>query len=102
MVIPASAENKIALGTSKNSTFETLSLKQNERIDLNFYGVKNWKKEDYECIWTSSDVTKVWVDKVGKLTPVLPGTATITLTLINKKTGIPAYVVPVEVTVPEK
>ena len=102
VLVPVSEENKIKLGTSKNSTFDTLNLKQNERIDINFYGVKNWKKEDYECIWTSSDVTKVWVDKVGKLTPVLPGTATITLTLIDKKTGIPSYVVPVDVTVLEK
>jgi len=42
------------------------------------------------------------VDKVGKLTPVLPGTATITLTIINKKTGNPEYVIPVVVKVFEK
>ena len=102
IVVPASEENKIKLGTSKDNTFETLNLKQNERIDLNFYGVKNWKPGNYEYTWVSSDVTTVWVDKVGKLTPVLPGTATVTLVLVDKKTGVPEYVVPVEVTVLEK
>ena len=102
VLVPESAENKIKLGTSKENTFETVNLSQNERIDLNFYGVKNWKKEDYDYIWVSSDVTKVWVDKYGKLTPVLPGTATVTLIMVDKKTGIPGLVIPVDVTVLEK
>lgn len=100
IVVPETDAAKIKLGTSKNNTFEKLMLRQNERIDLNFYGVKNWKSEYFKCIWVSSDVTTVWVDKLGKLTPVLPGTATVTLILIDKRTGVPAHVVPVEVTVP--
>ena len=63
---------------------------------------ENTPGDAYECVWTSSDKTVVWVDKVGKLTPVVPGKVTITMTLIDKSTGIPSYVVPVEVTVPEE
>ena len=69
---------------------------------MNFYGVKGWKKEDYEYLWISSDTCVRWVDKAGKLTPVLPGKATVTLVLVEKQGGIPLYVVPVEVTVTEK
>ena len=102
VVVPEDNENKILLGTSKSNTFESLELKLNQRIDINFYGVKNWKKDEYEYRWISSDTSVVWVDKVGKLTPVAPGKAEIMLILIEKKTGIPRHVVPMQVTVPEK
>ena len=100
--MPEDNENKILLGTSKSNTFESLELKLNQRIDINFYGVKNWKKDEYEYRWISSDTSVVWVDKKGKLTPVAPGKAEIMLILIEKKTGIPRHVVPMQVTVPEK
>ena len=102
VVIPEDSGEKILLGTSQNSIFDSLTLRPEDRVDINFYGVKNWKKEDYEYRWISSEPTTVWVDKVGKVTPVKPGSATITLVLIDKKTGFPKYVVPTTVTILDK
>ena len=99
IVIPEDGSDKVMLGTSKEHTFETLTLKLNERVDLNFYGVKNWKKEDYEYYWSSSEPTVAWVDKMGRITPIKTGNAVITLVLIDKKTGLPVYVVPTTITV---
>ena len=92
-------ENKIVLGTSRDNTFDKLELKMNQRIDINFYGVKNWKKEDYEYHWSSTEPTVVWVDEVGKITPIKSGEAIITLILVEKATGYPKYVIPATVTV---
>lgn len=102
VVIPENTEEKILLGTSRNNTFDAIELKLNERIDINFYGVKNWKKDEYEYHWSSSEPSVVWVDSVGKLTPVSPGKAEVFLILVEKKTGAPKQVIPVSVTVPEK
>ena len=102
IVIPQNYEDKILLGTSKTNTFDKLTLRLKEHIDLNFYGVKNWKKEDYEYRWVSSEPSVVWVDKLGRLVPVNPGKADIFLVLVEKKTGYTRYVAPVTVTVPEK
>ena len=99
IVIPEDGSDKVMLGTSKEHTFENLTLKLNERVDLNFYGVKNWKKEDYEYYWSSSEPTVAWVDKMGRITPIKTGNAVITLVLIDKKTGLPVYVVPTTITV---
>jgi len=101
-VIPGDYENKILLGTSRNNTFDSIVLNLNERIDINFYGVKNWKKEDYEYYWSSSEPSVVWVDNLGRLVPVNPGKAEVFLVLIEKKNKVPRYVVPMEVTVPKK
>ena len=101
IVIPADMENKIVLGTSRDNTFDKLELKMNQRIDINFYGVKNWKKEDYEYHWSSTEPSTVWVDEVGKITPVKSGEAIITLILVEKATGYPKYVIPATITVPE-
>ena len=102
IVIPGDYENKILLGTSRNNTFDSIVLNLNERIDINFYGVKNWKKEDYEYYWSSSEPSVVWVDNLGRLVPVNPGKAEVFLVLIEKKNKAPRYVVPMEVTVPKK
>ena len=99
IVIPADMENKIVLGTSRDNTFDKLELKQNQRIDINFYGVKNWKKEEYEYYWSSTEPTTVWVDEVGKITPIKTGEAIITLILVEKATGYPKYVIPATITV---
>ena len=99
IVIPADMENKIVLGTSRDNTFDKLELKQNQRIDINFYGVKNWKKEEYEYYWSSTEPTTVWVDEVGKITPIKTGEAIITLILVEKATGYPKSVIPATITV---
>ncbi len=101
VVVPEDIKMPIMLGTSSENTFESLVLKRNERVDLNFYGIENWNEEMYECQWTSSEPTVVWVDNEGNLTPVQEGKAIITLTMIEKETGNPLYVIPVEVVVPE-
>ena len=99
IVIPADTENKIALGTTGYCTFDKLEVKLNQRMDINFYGVKNWKKENYEYHWSSSEPTIVWVDNVGRITSLRSGKAVISLVLIEKETGNPSYVVPVTITV---
>lgn len=93
VVIPENTEEKILLGTSRNDTFDSIELKLNERIDINFYGVKNWKKDEYEYHWSSSEPSVVYVDSVGKLTPVSPGSAEVFLVLVEKKTGAPKQVI---------
>lgn len=101
IVVPENTEAPILLGTSSSYTFDSLMLRRNERVDLNFYGVENWREEAYEYQWTSSEPTVVWVDNVGNLTPVQAGKAIITLTMMEKETGNPLYVMPVEVMVVE-
>lgn len=101
VVIPENTEAPILLGTSSSCTFDSLVLRRNERVDLNFYGVENWKAEAYDYQWISSEPTIVWVDNVGNVTPVQEGEAIVTLIMIEKETGNALYVMPVEVMVIE-
>lgn len=99
MFRPEDTENKILLGTSRNNTFDRLEMELNQRLDINFYGVKDWKKEEYEYYWSSSEPDVVWIDKIGNITPIKSGKAIITLILVEKATGYPKYVVPATITV---
>lgn len=79
-------EVNIALGTSKENTSDTYALEVNETVDLGFYGVPNYSAKTYKCTWTSDDTEVATVDKMGVITAVTPGTATVTLTIVNTVT----------------
>ena len=91
---------EVSLGTSKNNTFEEYTLELGNTVDLNFYGVINWSSSLYSTQWSSSNPAVATVNKSGVVTPVAPGTATVTISITNRITGEALSVTPVEVTVP--
>ncbi|MBP3568147.1 MAG: Ig-like domain-containing protein [Lachnospiraceae bacterium] len=93
-------EMKVTLGTSKDSTFNKYTLELGKTVDLNFYGVVNWSSSLYSTQWTSSNPAVATVNKNGVITPVAPGTTSVTISIINRTTGESLSVTPVEVTVP--
>lgn len=93
-------EMKVLLGTSKTDTFDKYTLEMEESVDLNFYGVTNWSTSLYATQWASSNPKVATVDKYGVVTPVAPGTATVTIAIINRLTGDSLSVTPVEFTIP--
>ncbi len=93
-------EVNIALGTSKDNTFNKYTLELGNTVDLNFYGVVNWSSSLYSTQWITSNPAVVTVNKSGVVTPVAPGTASVTISIINKLSGNTLSVIPVEFTVP--
>jgi len=93
-------EMKVLLGTSKNDTFDKYTLELGQTVDLNFYGVTDWSNSLYSAQWNSSNPGVATVDKYGVITPVAPGTTTVTIAIINRITGDSLSVTPVEFTVP--
>ncbi|MBP3578227.1 MAG: Ig-like domain-containing protein [Lachnospiraceae bacterium] len=96
------ADYDIFLGTSAKDTNLRREIGVGQKLDLNFYGVKNWKKDDYEYEWYSSDKEVAVVDKRGLVTGLKAGKAVIRLKMKNKKTGEYLVVAPVVITVPEE
>ena len=92
----------VFLGTSAKDVSIIRELMLDETIDLNFYGVKNWKREDYEYVWTSSDEEVATVDNAGVVTAKKSGMTILSLKLTRKATGEVLAVAPVVLTVPEK
>ena len=92
----------VFLGTSAKNAEILRKLSPEEKVDLNFYGVKNWKKNNYEYQWISSDEEVATVDKTGVVTAKKPGTAIIRLKLKEKATGKYLTVAPVVLTVQKK
>ena len=72
-----------------------------ENVDLNFYGVKNWKKNDYEYKWVSSDESIATVNDKGVVTMHAEGIVFVRLEMIHKPTGEQLNVAPILVGVPE-
>lgn len=93
-------EVNISLGTSKDNTFDKYTLELGNTVDLNFYGVVNWSSSLYSTQWASSNPAVVTVNKTGVVTPVAPGTASVTISIVNKMSGNALSVIPVEFTVP--
>ena len=93
---------EVFLGTSAKNAEILRKLSPEEKVDLNFYGVKNWKKNNYEYQWISSDEEVATVDKTGVVTAKKPGTAIIRLKLKEKATGKYLTVAPVVLTVQKK
>jgi len=93
---------EVFLGTSAKNAEILRKLSPEEKVDLNFYGVKNWKKNNYEYQWISSDEEVATVDKTGVVTTKKPGTAIIRLKLKEKATGKYLTVAPVVLTVQKK
>lgn len=90
----------VELGTSKDNTFNKYTLELGDTVDLNFYGVVNWSTSLYSSQWLSSNEKVATVSNTGVVTPVAPGTTSVTISIINKNTGEALSVIPVEVTVP--
>lgn len=93
-------ETNISLGTSKDNTFTQYTLELGNTVDLNFYGVVNWSSSLYSTQWASSNTNVVTVNKSGVVTPVAPGKASVTISIVNKMSGNALSVIPVEFTVP--
>ena len=93
-------EMQVTLGTAKDNTFDKYTLALGNTVDLNFYGVTNWSGSLYSTQWISSNEEVVTVSNIGVVTPVAPGTATVTFSITNKITGEALKVTPVEFTVP--
>ena len=91
---------EVTLGTSKDNTFSKYTLELGNTVDLNFYGVVNWSSSLYSSQWLSSNESVATVSSTGVVTPVAPGTTTVTISIKNKNTGKALSVIPVEVTVP--
>ncbi|MBP3578755.1 MAG: Ig-like domain-containing protein [Lachnospiraceae bacterium] len=91
---------EVTLGTSKDATFDKYTLELGDTVDLNFYGVVNWSTTLYSSQWLSSNETVATVSNTGVVTPVAPGTTTVTISITNKNTGKELSVIPVEITVP--
>lgn len=77
----------ILLGTSWADAGENIVLASGESVDVNYYGVKYWEKEEYKVIWLSSDETVVKVNKSGYVTAIGEGETYISLVLTHKATG---------------
>lgn len=91
---------EVSLGTSKDKTFDRYTLELGQTVDLNFYGVVNWSSSLYSTQWSSMDTKVATVDNKGVVTPVAPGTTTVTIAITNKITDKALSVIPVEITVP--
>jgi len=97
----AEKQYDVLLGTSNKEASMVETLEVGMSIDLNFYGVKNWKKNDYIYKWTSSDESVAVVDKAGVVTMLDEGIAIIRLDLVYKVTGEKLSVAPMLIGVPE-
>lgn len=89
----------VLLGTSKTNTFQFYPLPMGKTVDLNFYGVTDWATDKYSASWTSSVPSVATVDSRGVVTPRSTGTTVISLSIINRNTGVALNVIPVEVLV---
>ena len=96
------AEYNVFIRPSKNDSDLRKKLSVGNQMDLNFYGVENYKKEDYEYEWISSDTTIATVDSKGMVTAVSSGKVVIRLKLFNKKTKEYLTVSPMVIYIPEK
>ena len=98
--VPA-ADYDVFIGTSKKDAELRRTLEIGKKVDLNFYGVKNWKKEDYEYEWDSTDETVATVGKTGVVTAHTAGKVVIRLRLKDLRTGEYLTVAPVVLVIPE-
>ena len=92
-------DNIILLGTSMKDAGENKVLTIGEAVDINYYGVKNWVREEYKVIWISSDETVAIVKKNGVVEAVNEGETYINLVLVHKATGKIFTVKPMKVVV---
>lgn len=93
----------VTLGTSEQRAISEVALEVGEVLDLNFYGVKDWNKNqaNYKCKWTANG-DAVTVTNWGVVTAVKGGTAVVSLSIKDTVTGIFHDVAATTVTVPEE
>ena len=98
----ADTQYVVTLGTPTCKEITEKTLEIGKRIDLNFYGVKDWTRnqKNYKCKWTATG-DAVIVNNWGVVVAVKEGTAKVTLTITDKNTGISHNVIPVTITVVE-
>lgn len=99
--VPA-ASYEVKVGTSAKDADLRRGLEIGKTVDLNFYGVKGWKKDAFTYEWYSTDESVATVGPNGEVTAVAAGKAIIRLRLKDIRTGEYLVVAPVVVVVPEK
>lgn len=94
---------EVTLGTPEMRAMKEATLEVGETLDLNFYGVKDWNKNqaNYQCKW-SVEGDAATVNNWGVVTAVKGGSATVKLTVTDKLTGVSHMITPVVVTIPEE
>ncbi len=93
---------EVTIGTSKQKSVASYTMKQGDKTDFGFYGVKDWGKHSFSCEWKSSDKKVATVDKNGLVTAVAAGKATITVAIKDKTINKTYKVQPLTVTVEAK
>jgi len=98
--VPA-AEYDVFIGTSAKDAELRRGLEIGKTVDLNFYGVKDWKKDNYKYEWYSTDESIATVGPSGVVTAHAAGKVVIRLKLKDLRTGEYLVVAPVVLVIPE-
>ena len=89
----------VYLGTSRDNLYEEMTVEVGDMVDLNFYGVKNYKAKNFKCTWFTDNEDILYVANNGLFFAKEEGIATIYLSIVNKLTGKELNVFPTTVTV---
>ncbi|MBO5176049.1 MAG: leucine-rich repeat protein [Lachnospiraceae bacterium] len=98
--VPA-AEYDVFIGSSAKDAELRRGLEIGKTVDLNFYGVKDWKKDNYKYEWYSTDESIATVGPSGVVTAHAAGKVVIRLKLKDLRTGEYLVVAPVVLVIPE-
>ncbi len=102
MVEAADESYEATIGNSKNKSMKTYTMEVGDKVDFNYYGVKNQKTHSFYCKWKSSNKKVATVNKNGKVTALAEGKTTITVTIKDKTINKKYKVQSLKITVKEK